>query len=44
MEFGAAFAYQDFALPFSNPGGHRLELRTYWYDISYVREDRIEVR
>ena len=44
MEFTGAMAYQDFALAFTNPGGHRLEFRTYWQDISYVREDRIEVR
>ncbi len=44
MEFTGVMAYQDFALGFTAPAGHRLELRTYWQDISYVRADRIEVR
>jgi len=40
-EFGAPFRYQDVSLLFTSPGGHRLEFRTYWYDTSYVKEDKI---
>ncbi|MBX7194520.1 MAG: hypothetical protein K1X94_20860 [Sandaracinaceae bacterium] len=43
MEFAAPMAYQDFVLGFTAIAGHRLELRTYWSDISYVREDRVVV-
>jgi hypothetical protein len=44
-EFGGTFAYQDFVVPFTSPGGgHRLELRTRWTDRAYIREDRITVR
>lgn len=45
MEFSGTMSYQDFTLTFDAPGaGHRLEFRTRWTDISYVREDRITVR
>ena len=44
-QFAAAYAYQDFALPFTSPGAlHRLEVRTAWRDTAYIREDRITVR
>lgn len=42
--FTAANVYQDFVLTFSNPGGHRLELRTTWTDRAYIRQDRVIVR
>ncbi len=42
-EFGANMRYQDFTLRFENPGGRRLEFRTYWTDRAYVRQDRVEV-
>ena len=41
-EFQAPMRYQDFPLRFTNPVGHRLEFRTYWHDIAYVRQDRVE--
>lgn len=45
MEFTGTFAYQDFVVRFTNPGaGHRIELRTYWTDRSYVRQDRVTVQ
>ena len=37
-------AYADFALQFDNPVGHRLEFRTYFMDIAYVRQDAVVVR
>lgn len=35
--------YQDFKLSFTNTAGHAMEFRIWWYDISYVRVDRITV-
>jgi len=44
-EFDAPRRYQDVVVPFAGPGQqHRLELRTYWTDRSWVRQDRVEVR
>jgi hypothetical protein len=44
-DFAAAGAYQEFVLPFTWPGiGHALEMRTYWQDRAYVRQDWVEVR
>ena len=42
-EFAADRRYQDFTLRVQNPGGHRLEFRTWWTDRSYVKQDRVEV-
>ncbi len=42
-EFAAPMRYQDFPVPFANPVGNQLEFRTYWNDIAYVRQDRVEV-
>ena len=42
-EFAQSRQYQDFTLRFDNPGGRRLEFRTFWTDRAYVREDRVEV-
>ncbi len=41
--FAQPFAWQDFALSFTNPAGSKLELRTYWHGIAYVREDRVSL-
>lgn len=43
MEWSAPMTHQDFSVPFSASAGHRLELRVYWTDISYVRVDRVVV-
>ena len=43
-DFTAAAAYQDFPLRFTSPGlGHPLELRTYYMDRAYIRQDRVTV-
>jgi polysaccharide biosynthesis protein PslG len=42
-QFSVPFQYQDFGLRFSNSAGHRIELRTYWHDTSYVKQDRVTV-
>ncbi len=42
-DFAANRRDQDFTLRFQNPGGHRLEFRTFWLDRSYVKQDRVEV-
>lgn len=43
-QFGKAFAYQDFSLPFVAVAGHRLEFRTFWHNYAYVRQDKVSVR
>jgi hypothetical protein len=44
-EFPAPMQAIDAALDFDlRVGGHRLEFRTYFTGISYVWEDRIEIR
>jgi hypothetical protein len=44
-EFTGTMSYQDFAVPFTAPGGaDELEFRVYWNDYSYVRIDRVTVR
>ena len=43
-DFAAANAFQDFSLSFGAPGGTgEIELRTFWYDRAYVRQDRVEL-
>ncbi len=41
--FQQPMRYQDIAIRFQNPGGNRIEFRTFWNDYSYVRQDRVEV-
>jgi hypothetical protein len=40
-EFYKSRAYQDFTISVDNPANSRLEFRVYWYDISYVKIDKI---
>lgn len=42
-ELAQPFAYQDLAVPFVNPAGSKLEVRTFWHGIAYVREDRVRL-
>lgn len=42
-QFRRPWLYQDFKLFFTNTAGHAMEFRVWWYDISYVRMDRIAV-
>jgi hypothetical protein len=44
QQFTSSWSYQDFLLNFTSPGqGHSLEFRTYWHDVSYVRQDSVTV-
>lgn len=43
-QLAADSTYGDFDLTFTAEAGHQLELRTFWTDTSYVRQDRVTVR
>ena len=44
-EFSASFQYTDFTITadLAGRGGHRMETRVYWHDISYVRLDKVTI-
>ena len=44
-EFAKPFSYQGFALPFQLGGviGHKMEVRVFWKDVSYVKVDYVSV-
>jgi len=42
-QWAGAFSYQDFSLPFYSSGGQKFEFRVEWFDISYVKVDRVVV-
>lgn len=43
-DFKAPFSYQDFELIFEASANQKLEFRTFWYNYSYARQERVIVR
>ncbi len=45
QQFAAPNVYQNFIMSFNYATtGQRLEFRTYWYDLAYIKVDYVEVR
>ncbi len=42
-EFEGVFEYQVFNIDFTSAAGHMLEFRTYWFDVAYIKEDKVAV-